>query len=153
MRKTLILSTFLLLCVVWAGAQTSPSSSSPSSATQPTSSSSMSQSSSDSSQTLQGCLGGSAGNFTLTSSSGTTYQLAGDTSKLSDHVGEQVEITGSASSSSTSSGSTGAGSSASGTNPSSSSSSPSARASGSMSGGQTINVQKVKKIASSCSTR
>lgn len=128
MKKTLILSTFLLLCAVWAGAQTSPSSSS-----------SATQSSSDNAQTVQGCLGGSAGNFTLTSSSGATYQLAGDTSKLSDHVGEQVEITGTAAS----------GGSASSTSPSSSS--PSASAGGSM-GGQTINVQNVKKIASSCST-
>lgn len=134
MKKTLILSTFLVLFAVWAGAQTSPSSSS-----QPSSS----QSSSDNAQTVQGCLSGSAGSFTLTSSSGATYQLAGDTSKLSDHVGEQVEITGSAASGSASG-------SASSTSPSSSS--PSAGSSGSSMGGQTINVQNVKKIASSCST-
>jgi hypothetical protein len=134
MRKTLIISTFLLLCAAWAGAQTSGSATQPSSQT-----GSMSQSSSDSAQTVQGCLGGSAGNFTLTSSSGTTYQLAGNTSKLSDHVGEQVEITGSASSAS---GSAGTGSTT----------SSSATSSGSMGGGQTINVQKVKRIASSCNT-
>ena len=44
--------------------------------------------------TVQGCLSGSAGGFTLTDNSGTAYQLAGDTSKLTDHVGHQVEITG-----------------------------------------------------------
>ena len=140
MRKPLILSTFLLLCAVWAGAQTSGSSGS--SAQQPSSSSgSMSQSSSDNAQTVQGCLSGSAGNFSLISSSGTTYQLAGDTSKLSDHVGEQVEITGTAASGSASS---------SGTSPSGTS--PSASSGASAGAGQTINVQSVKKIASSCNT-
>lgn len=158
MRKTLILSTFLLLCAVWAGAQTSGSSSSSGSQTQPSTSSGSqtgstssqtgsqtgSMSGSENAQTVEGCLGGSAGNFTLTSSSGTTYQLAGDTSKLSNHVGEQVEITGSTSSASASS-----------TSPSSSASSstsPSASASGAAGGGQTLTVQKVRKIASSCST-
>ena len=140
MRKILIISTFLLLCTVWAGAQSSTSSSPSGEATPPSNQTgSMSQSSSDSSQTVQGCLSGSGGNFTLTSSSGATYQLAGDTSKLTDHVGEQVEITGAPSSASASAGS-------------SSSTSPSASSSGSMGGGQTITVKKVKKIASSCST-
>jgi hypothetical protein len=137
MRKSLILSTFLLLCAVWVSAQTSGSSGSATQPSSPSSTATSQSSSSDSSQTVQGCLSGSAGNFTLTSSSGTIYQLAGDTSKLSDHVGEQVEITGSAASGSDSSGSTA-------TSPSGSGSS--------MGGSQTINVQKVKKIASSCST-
>jgi hypothetical protein len=44
--------------------------------------------------TIQGCLSRSAGGFTLTDNSGTAYQLAGDTAKLTDHVGHQVEITG-----------------------------------------------------------
>jgi hypothetical protein len=44
--------------------------------------------------TVQGCLSGSAGGFTLTDSSGIAYQLAGDTAKLTDHVGHEVEITG-----------------------------------------------------------
>jgi hypothetical protein len=46
-------------------------------------------------QTVEGCLGGAAGGFTLTDASGKTYQLAGDTSKLSEHVGHMVRITGS----------------------------------------------------------
>lgn len=58
-------------------------------------------------------MSGSAGNFTLTDqASGKTYQLAGDTSKLSEHVGHQVKITGSSSEASaagtTPSGTTGA---------------------------------------------
>ena len=44
---------------------------------------------------VEGCLQGSNGNFTLTDKSGTTYQLSGDTSKLSKHVGHEVQITGS----------------------------------------------------------
>lgn len=138
MRKSLILSTCLLLCAVWVAAQTGSSSSS----TQPsqTSPSSQTSSSDTSGQTMQGCLSGSAGNFTLTSSSGTTYQLAGDTSKLTDHVGEEVEITGTPSSSGA------------GTSPSSSASNPSSSSGSSMGGGQTINVTNVKKVASSCST-
>jgi len=46
---------------------------------------------------VEGCLQGSNGNFTLTDSSGTTYQLQGDTAKLTEHVGHEVQITGSTS--------------------------------------------------------
>jgi len=50
--------------------------------------------------TVQGCLQSSDGNYTLTDKSGTTYQLHGNTSKLSAHVGHEVQITGSTSGSS-----------------------------------------------------
>jgi len=53
--------------------------------------------------TVEGCLQGSNGNYTLTDSAGTTYQLAGDTSKLTEHVGHEVEIKGSTSPSSSAS--------------------------------------------------
>jgi hypothetical protein len=43
---------------------------------------------------IQGCLSGSDGNYTLTDHQGTAYQLTGDTSKLSAHVGHEVKITG-----------------------------------------------------------
>lgn len=59
-------------------------------------------------KTVQGCLQGSNGSYTLTDKSGTTYQLAGDTSKLSDHVGHEVKITGTTSGSSATSSSMGA---------------------------------------------
>jgi Protein of unknown function (DUF5818) len=49
---------------------------------------------------VEGCLQGSNGNFALSDKSGTTYQLSGDTSKLSKHVGHEVQITGSTSASS-----------------------------------------------------
>ena len=166
MRKTSLITAILLLSAVWAVAQTSPSSS-PQSTTPPASSQTSpsstspsqqpatpdasstttqttttqtTQTSSDSGNSIEGCLSGSAGSWTLTDQSGKTWQLAGDTSKLSDHVGHQVRITGTDNSSSaSSSGSTG------------SSPSSSATGAGSSSGSQsTFNVQKVKMISSSC---
>lgn len=174
MRKTFLITAILLLSAAWAVAQTSPSSSqsttpgsssqqstSPSSTSpsqQPDTSSTTTQTtttqttqtSNDSSTSIEGCLSGSAGNFTLTDQSGKTYQLAGDTSKLSDHVGHQVRLMGTDNSSSAS------GSSASGSS-SPSSSSPSSGAgatgAGSSSGTQsTFTVNKVKMISSTCST-
>jgi hypothetical protein len=168
MRKTFLITAILLLSAAWAVAQTSPSmpqSTTPgTSSTQSTSPSSTSpsqqpdtsstttqttttqttQTSNDSNTSIEGCLSGSAGNFTLTDQSGKTYQLAGDTSKLSDHVGHQVRLMGTDNSSSASSSS------------SPSSSSPSSGAgstAGSSSGTQsTFTVNKVKMISSTCST-
>lgn len=155
MKKFSLLTAVLLLSCVWAVAQTSPSSSSPSSAqpstqspssttTSPSSTSPTAQqpdtstsganasaSSTDKGNAIEGCLSGSAGNFTLTDASGTAYQLAGDTSKLSDHVGHQVRVWGDNS---------GAGaSSATGT---SASSAPS-----------TFTVKRVKMVSSTCSNK
>ncbi len=170
MRKTSLITAILLLSAVWAVAQTSPSSSpqstapdassqqstSPSSTspsqqpaapdssstTTQTTTTQTTQTSSDSSNSIEGCLSGSAGNWTLTDQSGKTYQLSGDTSKLSDHVGHQVRLMGtdnSSSASNSSSGSMGGSSTATGT--------------GSSSGSQpTFTVQKVKMISSSCPT-
>lgn len=47
---------------------------------------------------VEGCLQKSDTGFTLTDSSGKTYDLQGETSKLSDHVGHEVMITGTSSS-------------------------------------------------------
>jgi hypothetical protein len=58
--------------------------------------------------TVQGCLSGSDGNYTLTADNGTTYQLTGNTAELKDHVGHEVQITGKTSSSSAASSSTAA---------------------------------------------
>jgi Protein of unknown function (DUF5818) len=169
MRKSFLITAMLLLSAVWVVAQTTPStpqsttpgtgapqSTSPSStspsqqpATPDTSSTTTqtttttSQTSTDSSSSIEGCLAGSAGNWTLTDQSGKAWQLAGDTSKLSDHVGHQVRVTGSeaggaASSSSSPSSSAGAGASA---------------GAGSATGAQpTFTVKKVKMISSSCPT-
>ncbi|HUB02565.1 MAG TPA: hypothetical protein VL983_07760 [Terriglobales bacterium] len=44
--------------------------------------------------TVQGCLSGSNGNYMLTDKNGMSYQLTGDTAKLSQHVGHEIKVTG-----------------------------------------------------------
>jgi hypothetical protein len=156
MRKLYLITSILLLSSVWLVAQTSPSSpgsatqqpstdqSSPS-ATSPSQASPTQSTAPDTTQTstsnssIEGCLSGSSGNYTLTDTAGKAWQLSGDTSKLTEHVGHQVRITGSEASGS-SSGAGAAGSSA------------SAGASGSAGSQSTFTVQKVKMISSSCPT-
>ena len=76
--------------------------------------------------TVEGCLSGSNGNFTLTDKNGMAYQLTGDSSTLSEHVGHEVKVTGmSSSSASGSSASTGG-------------------------SGQTLQVSSVKHISKTC---
>lgn len=105
MRKLSLITAILLLASAWVLAQSSTAPSSqqyPSTA--PSSTQSAGQDASQAAsqagkeaagQTVEGCIGGSAGSYTLTDKSGKTYQLAGDTSKLGDHVGHDVKITGS----------------------------------------------------------
>jgi Protein of unknown function (DUF5818) len=170
MKKTSLIPAILLLSAVWAVAQTSPSSpqsttpgASSQQSTSPTSTSpsqqpatpdtsatttqttttQTTQTSTDSANSIEGCLSGSAGSWNLTDQSGKTWQLAGDTSKLSDHVGHQVRITGSDNSGSASNSGSGS------TGGSSTASSGAGSASGSQS---TFNVKKVKMISSTCST-
>lgn len=175
MRKTSLITAILLLSAVWAVAQTSPSSpqsttpdtssqqsTSPSSTspshqpvtpdasstTTQTTTTQTTQTSADSANSIEGCLNGSAGSWTLTDQSGKSWQLAGDTSKLSDHVGHQVRLMGtdnSGSASNSSGGSMGSAPSSSG----GSNANGAASASGSQS---TFTVKKVKMISSSCST-
>src|ERR1700681_536383 len=84
MKRIILLSSILLLSAVCAVAQYESQ--------QPSASS---QSSSDASKTtIEGCLAGSVGNYSLTDKSGTTYQLTGDTAKLQAHVGHTVQVTG-----------------------------------------------------------
>jgi hypothetical protein len=54
-------------------------------------------SASASEKTVTGCLNGSNGSFTLTDKHGKSYQLTGDTAKLTEHVGHEVKVTGTAS--------------------------------------------------------
>jgi hypothetical protein len=121
MKKILLLSSILLLSAVWAVAQYDSQSSG--------------ESSSASKTTIEGCLSGSAGSFTLTDNSGTLYQLTGDTAKLDKHVGHTIQVTGMATTSS-----------ASNTN--------SQNAAGSMSGSadtqQTFNVTSFKHVSAKC---
>ncbi len=91
MRQILILSV-LLLGGMWAAAQTS-SQSYPSSSGQ--TSSHASTSSTGSHKTVEGCLSESNGKYMLKDKQGMTYELSGDTSKLAEHVGHEVKVTGS----------------------------------------------------------
>jgi len=79
MPKILTLGLVLLLSAMWLQAQENGSSKSDSSGQ----------------TSVKGCLQESNGNYTVTSDSGTTYQLQGDTAKLSKHVGHEVEVMGS----------------------------------------------------------
>lgn len=126
MSKTLMLALALLCSTAWLAAQTQYPSSSQTGSSQSTTSSGQTS--------IEGCLQGSNGSFTLTDSSGTTYQVQGDTSTLSKHVGHEVRLTGSASASSS------AGSS-------STASSSGMSQTGSQ---QTFTVEKVKHVSEHC---
>ena len=148
MRKVLLSGLLLLVCSAWMAAQTSTSqsSSTPSgtSATSQTSDQSSSTSgatsgSSSSQTSIEGCLSGSTGSYSLTDNSGTTYQLQGDDSKLSKHVGHEIQVKGSEGSASAS---------PSGASPSSSASSSSTGASA----GKSFNVTSVKMVSATCSS-
>jgi hypothetical protein len=105
MRHLLLLLSVLLLSVSWVAAQTDQSDRSQtgsSSASQEKSASTGSQ------MTVQGCLSGSEGNYTLTDKSGNTYQLTGDTAKLSEDVGHEIKVSGTATTATTSGGISGA---------------------------------------------
>lgn len=101
MRRLVLLFSVLLLGACWAAAQdTTPSNSSKS---DPTSASSgQSGANAGGATSVQGCLSGSSGNYTLTDKHGNTYHLTGDTAKLSEHIGHEVKITGTSSSASAS---------------------------------------------------
>ncbi|MGC2209343.1 MAG: DUF5818 domain-containing protein [Candidatus Korobacteraceae bacterium] len=44
--------------------------------------------------TVEGCLSEAGGNFMLTSQSGMSYQLTGNTDRLQDHVGQTIRVKG-----------------------------------------------------------
>lgn len=138
MHKTWMLALTLLVSAAWLQAQEpqSGSSQSGSSQTGAAAASGQTESEATSQSSVEGCLQGSNGSFTLTDNSGTTYQLEGNTSKLSEHVGHEVQVTGSTSGSKTSGDSAMApgsstGSSAAGSSP-------------------TLTVKKVKHISKTC---
>lgn len=96
MRQLLVLCV-LLLGVSWAAAQNSAPSAQKGSTT-----------AGAGSHTVEGCLSGSDGKYTLTDMHGKTYELTGDISKLAEHVGHEVKITGTESSGTGSASSAGA---------------------------------------------
>jgi len=141
MRQLFLLLSVLLLGLSWAIAQDSTSQPTQGSTSTGQSSDSMSNSGQTSrtgaggNMTVEGCLSGSNGNFTLTDKNGMAYQLAGDTAKLTEHVGHEVKVTGTT-------GSAGAGASG------STETSPSGA--GSAGAGQTLQVTSVKHVSKSC---
>jgi len=84
MTKTLLLTLSLLVSAVWVQAQ---------SHYPPTGSQTGTTASGQT--TVQGCLQGANGSYTLTDNTGMTYQLQGDNSKLRAHVGHEVQVSGS----------------------------------------------------------
>ena len=121
MAKTFLLAISLLASAAWLQAQSQ----------YPQTGSSQTGASGSGQTTVQGCLQGSDGNYTLTDKSGTTYQLQGDTSKLSAHVGHEVQITGS-------------------TTSASSATSPTTGTPAGATQQPTLTVQKMKHIAETC---
>ena len=146
MKKMLLVTVALACSAIWGFAQTSTSPASPSGADQSSAGagqSSASASSSASPVTVDGCLAGASGSYTLKDkATGATYNLAGDTSKLAAHVGHELQITGTTN---------GSASATSGSASSSASSTPSA--SSSSSGGQTLNMTAAKMVSASCSAQ
>ena len=136
MKKTYLLTMVLLFATAWMAAQSTPQSTSPNQQTATPESATAPQTP-DMPASIEGCLNGSAGSWTLTDQSGKTWQLAGDTSKLGDHVGHQVRLMGSEASKPPS------GDAGSSTAPASDA--------GASSGSQTtFTVKKVRMISSSC---
>lgn len=45
-------------------------------------------------QTVQGCLQRAGSNFTLTDGTRTAYELEGDSAKLREHVGHEIQVAG-----------------------------------------------------------
>lgn len=95
MRQLLLVLSVLLLGLSWAVAQSTTSQTSPSSTSSGQATSGQTAHSGNGNEMkVEGCLSGSNGSYTLTANNGKTYQLSGDTAKLSDHVGHEVKITG-----------------------------------------------------------
>jgi len=92
MRKAMLLSAVLTLCAGLALAQDTPSNatSGQNGATTTTTTSDQSTSS----NTIQGCLMGTTGNYMLTDASGVSYKVQGDESQLSSNVNKEVEVMG-----------------------------------------------------------
>jgi hypothetical protein len=148
MKRIFSLVAAILLSAAWVVAQ---------GAAQAGSSTSSQTASSASEMTIEGCLSGSAGSFTLTDTAGKSYQLQGDTSKLADQVGHQVAIKGTqnatASATTPSGGTASANTDQSGSAASSRAQKPSDSATGSSASASAaiqFNVTSVEKLSDNC---
>lgn len=132
MRRLLLLLSVLLLGACWAVAQDTTTQTNSNASETSASSGQTSSATASGATTVQGCLSGSSGNFTLTDKNGNAYQLTGDTAKLSEHVGHEVKVTGTSSSASAAKGDTATG------------------AAGASGNSQTLEVSSVKHISKTC---
>ena len=112
-----LLFLVLVLGVCWVAAQDSPSQGS-------------AKGGSGQTMSVQGCLSGTDGNYSLTDKTGNTFQLTGATSMLNEHNGHEVKVMGTLTPS-----------------PSSGSSGGMGQASGSQ---QTIAVASIKHVSKTC---
>lgn len=98
MRKTYLITTLVLLFAICVAAQQGkPSISQPTGSNAPQAQSGSPQQTAPAAKgesTIQGCLAASGSSFTLTDKSGKAYQLEGDSSKLTAHVGHEIQLTG-----------------------------------------------------------
>src|SRR5882762_5494951 len=86
--RYLQLLAVLLLAMVWGVAQNYPSQ------TNSTQASQANPVNAGGEQSVQGCLSGADGNYTLMVKNGTSFKLAGDTAKLAEHIGHEIKVTG-----------------------------------------------------------
>ena len=138
-KRSLLLTVFvLLLSAGWMMAQTSTPDQS--SGAQSESQSQMGQTGTQTGQmTVRGCLSETStgsGIYVLTDSSGNTYQLQGDATQLSSHVGQEIEVQGTAVSSG---------------NPSAMGTPSGTTGTESQNAKNALTVQSVKKISDTCS--
>ena len=157
MKNAMLLSAAVLLFAALAIAQGTPQSGGSTSQTPATSSSDQTSMPSNG-NAIQGCLSGSSGNYMLTDTSGTMWQLTGDESQLSANVNKQVEVMGTASAGGSAeshtppdSNASGNSAEASGTTGSASASAGGASASARANGTKTLAVTTIRKVADSCS--
>jgi Protein of unknown function (DUF5818) len=80
MKRAIVTVVMVMAAATWAFSQNYPSQTGQST-------------SSDKTTTIQGCLGRTDGGFTLTDKSGARFEVS-DTAMLNDHVGHEVQITG-----------------------------------------------------------
>jgi hypothetical protein len=133
MRQVWLLLSVLLLAACWALAQDASNQTNSNSSATSASSGQTASPTANGATTVEGCLNGSSGNYTIHDKNGNTYQLTGDTAKLSEHVGHEVKVTGTSSSASASGGGTSAGTTG--------------QAGGNS---QTLEVSSVKHISKTC---
>lgn len=135
MRRLTFLSV-LLLGASWAITQDSTSPRNPGSSTPSQAAQDQGATSAGGETTVQGCLSGANGSYTLNDNSGNTYQLTGDTSKLAEHVGHEIKVTGISAASATSAGTSAA--------------TPATAEQSAGASQQTLQISSVKHISKTC---